>query len=63
VEENHGSNTYQKKQHRLHADRITEATIVAHSATAAARTLYISAPVAWDGAVYTVDYICEKALY
>ena len=41
---------------------ITEATVVAHSATAAARTIYVSAG-AWDGAAYTVDYIVEKVLY
>ena len=41
---------------------ITEATIVAHSATAAARTIYVSS-AGWDGAAYTVDYIVEKVLY
>lgn len=46
------------------ASVITEATVVAHSATAAARTIYVSqATDAWDGAVYTVDYIVEKVLY
>lgn len=44
------------------ASVITEATVVAHSATAAARTIYVSS-AAWDGAVYTVDYIVEKVLY
>jgi hypothetical protein len=44
------------------ASVITEATVVAHSATAAARTIYVSS-AAWDSAVYTVDYICEKVLY
>ena len=41
---------------------ITEATVVAHSATAAAQTIYVSS-AAWDGAAYTVDYIVEKVLY
>jgi hypothetical protein len=41
---------------------ITEATFVAHSATAAARNIFVSS-AGWDGAVYTVDFILEKVLY